>query len=169
MRDLERARESWQEVKQYGSLRELSDAVRLNGSSSIATRGCRSACWKTFLLFDTLDTTIWPRTLSSSRSAYNSLRTHFLRHLENPDELALGYDPLSEETEVSVPVSVPREFYTRRRLSCESPRHGNRFTKTRDFEPRSCKMLNAACQRTCTFVSRRPSGCSWTSSSFSPN
>lgn len=101
MRDLESARECWKELSQYSSLRELKEAVRLDGSDSITTTGCRTVCWKVFLLFDTLETSSWQRTLSSSRSAYNALRTHFLRHLENPDELTASYDPLSEDNEVS--------------------------------------------------------------------
>ena len=101
MRDLESARRSWHELKQCQSLRDLREAVRLDGSSSIATTGCRSACWKAFLLFDTLDTTSWTRTLSSSRSAYNSLRFHFLRDPENDDEGGSSYDPLHEDAQVS--------------------------------------------------------------------
>ncbi len=100
MRSLDDARNAWDEVRQYQTLKELREAVRLDGTSSIATTGGRSACWKVFLLFESLDTSTWIRTLSSARSAYNSLKSHFLRHIENPDELTSGYDPLSGETEV---------------------------------------------------------------------
>lgn len=101
MRSLDSARDSWSELTSYASLKELKEAVRLDGDTSIASAGNRSACWKVFLLFEDLNTTTWIRTLSSTRSAYNSLKSHFLRHIENPDELTAGYDPLSEETEVS--------------------------------------------------------------------
>lgn len=101
MRPLDDARGSWEEVKQYQTLRQLKDAVRLDGDHSIATSGGRSTCWKAFLLFDSADTSTWPRILSSSRSAYNALRAHFLKHLENPDEVTAGYDPLSVDNEVS--------------------------------------------------------------------
>jgi TBC1 domain family protein 5 len=100
MRSLDDASDAWNEVKQYQTLNELREAVRLDGASSIATTGGRSLCWKVFLLFETLDTSTWIRTLSSARSAYNSLKSHFLRHIENPDELTTGNDPLSGETEV---------------------------------------------------------------------
>lgn len=101
MRSLEHARTSWQELHQYKSLRQLKDAVRLSdGRTSIATRGLRSACWKAFLLFDTLDLDEWQRTLASSRSAYNSLHAHFFRFVENPDADSAGLDPLSQDTEV---------------------------------------------------------------------
>ena len=100
MRSLDEARVAWNEVRQSKTLKELKEAVRLDGDVSIATVGGRSACWKVFLLFETLDTSTWIRTLSSARSAYNSLKSHFLRHIENPDELTSGNDPLSGETEV---------------------------------------------------------------------
>ncbi|USW48174.1 Putative Rab-GTPase-TBC domain-containing protein [Septoria linicola] len=101
MRSLKSARASWQELHQFKSLRQLKDAVRLNGHTSIATSGLRSACWKAFLLFDTLDLDEWQRTLASSRSAYNSLHAHFFRFVENPDADAAGFDPLSQNTENS--------------------------------------------------------------------
>lgn len=101
MRNIEQAQTSFQELKHVGSLQELKNAVRLDGSASIATAGCRSACWKTFLLFETMDVASWQRVLSSSRSAYNSIRAHFLRPLENQDEVEAGHDPLNDGTEVS--------------------------------------------------------------------
>ncbi|KAK5122254.1 hypothetical protein LTR85_004164 [Meristemomyces frigidus] len=101
MRSLRDASTSWQELKQYHSLAELRESVRLDGhTSAAASAGLRSACWKAFLLFDSVETATWPKTLASSRSAYNSLRLHFLQYLENPaDDLEAGYDPLSEDAE----------------------------------------------------------------------
>lgn len=98
MRSLDSARDGWEELKQYRDIQALRIAVRLDGHSSAPSSGLRSACWKAFLLFEDIDTAQWPRTLLSSRSAYNSLRMHFLRQIENPDEHA---DPLSDETDVS--------------------------------------------------------------------
>ena len=107
MRSLDSAKRSWQELKRYQSLQELKEAVRLDGRTSIATEGCRSACWKAFLLFDTVDVSTWQRTLASARSAYSSLRSHCLRHLENPDELEAGsYDPLGGDADVSNTVKL---------------------------------------------------------------
>lgn len=101
MRSLQSASESWQEFKKYHSLQELKEAVRLDGRhASAASTGLRSACWKAILLFESVNTEEWPKTISSSRSAYNSLRMHFLKHLENPDEIADSADPLSEDNEV---------------------------------------------------------------------
>lgn len=98
MRSLQSASSSWQELKAYHSLPELREAVRLDGrSSAAASAGLRSACWKAFILFDSVETSTWPKDLAASRSAYNSLRMHFLQHLENQDE----FDPLSQDAEVS--------------------------------------------------------------------
>lgn len=105
MRSLEQARESWQELSRYKSLRDLKDAVRLDAGSSAATRGLRSACWKAFLLCDSVDVAEWQRTLASSRSAYNSLRAHFFRYIDNPYDVGAGHDPLSQDAEVWFAVS----------------------------------------------------------------
>jgi len=103
MRTLQDASASWQELKRYSSLAELREAVRLDGGhvSPAAAAGLRSAIWKAFLVFESVDTAQWPNTLAASRSAYNSLRTHFLRYVENPDELEGGDDPLNDSPDVS--------------------------------------------------------------------
>lgn len=100
MRKLDDAKTSWQELAQYKTLRELKDGVRLDEHSSAATNGLRSICWKAFLLFDSLDVEDWQRTLASSRSAYNSLRAHFFRYIDNPEEIGSGFDPLTQDAEV---------------------------------------------------------------------
>ncbi|KAK3674677.1 hypothetical protein LTR78_005399 [Recurvomyces mirabilis] len=94
MRSLEDASASWQELKQYRTLSDLRQATRVTDTlpSHIAGAGLRSAAWKSFLLFDSVDTAEWPKVLAASRSAYESLRTHFLRHLDNPDEYGGGDD-----------------------------------------------------------------------------
>lgn len=101
MRSLDSARLSWQALQKFKTLSDLKDAVRIqDGRPTGLPSGLRSVCWKTFLLFGTIDTAAWPRMLSSSRSAYNALRTHFLSHIEHPDELGAANDPLSEDNEV---------------------------------------------------------------------
>lgn len=100
MRTLGSARDSWQELQRYSSLRDLKDAVRLESDSSVATTGLRSACWRAFLLWDSLDIAESQRILAASRSAYNSLRTHFFRFIENPDDVGAQVDPLSQDAEV---------------------------------------------------------------------
>jgi TBC1 domain family protein 5 len=53
-----------------------------------------------FLLFQNADQSSWFQTLADSRSAYDSLRVHFLRAIDNPDEVDSDIDPLSEHEEV---------------------------------------------------------------------
>lgn len=101
MRSLKIARDSWRELQNYSNLRDLKDAVRLDSNSSFATTGGRSLCWRAFLLFnDNLDPDEWLRILGASRSAYNSLRTHFFRFIDNPDDVGAQFDPLSQDAEV---------------------------------------------------------------------
>jgi hypothetical protein len=91
MRTLEDASASWQQLKQYRNLADLRQGVRISHTalpSPIVSAGLRSATWKTFLLFQSLATAEWPKTLAASRSAYESLRSHLLRHLDNPDEVS---------------------------------------------------------------------------------
>ncbi|EMD00564.1 hypothetical protein BAUCODRAFT_173922 [Baudoinia panamericana UAMH 10762] len=107
MRTLQDASASWQELKQYSTIAELEEAVRIDGGhfSPAAAAGLRSVCWKAFLLFDSVDAVTWPKTLASARSAYDSLRMHFLRHLENPDDMEGGQDPLSADSESTSPAA----------------------------------------------------------------
>ncbi|KAK0259144.1 hypothetical protein B0A54_16021 [Friedmanniomyces endolithicus] len=108
MRSLQDASASWQDLKQYKTLKDLQEAVRLDGghTSPAASSGLRSACWKTFLLFDSVDTVIWPKTLASSRSAYNSLRMHFLSQLDNQDELS---DPMDDEADSATWTAIHKD------------------------------------------------------------
>ncbi|MCJ1307338.1 hypothetical protein MMC25_000984 [Agyrium rufum] len=46
-----------------------------------------------FLLFENLDQSTWLKTLEDSRSAYSSLREHFLRYIESTDDM----DPLADD------------------------------------------------------------------------
>jgi len=107
MRSLQDASTSWQDLKQYKTLADLRDAVRLDGghTSPAASSGLRSASWKAFLLFDSLDTAEWPKSLAAARSAYNSLRMHFFRNLDHQDELADPFDEDDGEVRPSPAVS----------------------------------------------------------------
>lgn len=53
-----------------------------------------------FLLFKDLEKSTWAKTLSDSRSAYTSLKDHFLKNIENPDDLS-AEDPLTDTETVS--------------------------------------------------------------------
>ena len=54
-----------------------------------------------FLVFKSLEKSTWAKTLSDSRSAYISLREHFLKYIENPDDLS-AEDPLTDTETVSL-------------------------------------------------------------------
>lgn len=58
-----------------------------------------------FLLFENLDKSTWKKTLRDSRSAYSSLRDHFLRDIEHPDGLS-ATDPLTDDETVSLTASA---------------------------------------------------------------
>ncbi|KAB8297186.1 hypothetical protein EYC80_002564 [Monilinia laxa] len=98
MRSLEESRARWQvTMKSATSLAELKKSVRLDGEDSPCKGGLRSICWKTFLLFQSTEITTWARGLGDSRSAYTSLREHFLRFIEHPHELGSSLDPLDDD------------------------------------------------------------------------
>jgi len=95
-------RKYWSALESQTSLSALRSTLSENGSleKSLAS-GLRSICWKSFLFFEDLDFSSWPARLRDSRDAYVSLRNHYLRNLERPDEVDLFLDPLSADTDVS--------------------------------------------------------------------
>ncbi|CZS93540.1 hypothetical protein WAI453_001068 [Rhynchosporium graminicola] len=97
MRSLEEARLRWQVTTSHAaSLDSLKKSVKVDSDVSPCTSGLRSVCWKAFLLFQSTDVTSWSRALDDSRSAYTSLREHFLRYIENPNEVTSALDPLDD-------------------------------------------------------------------------
>ncbi|PBP28711.1 RabGAP/TBC, partial [Diplocarpon rosae] len=91
----------WQITLEHAvSLDSLKRSARVDSEGSLCVSGLRSVCWKaglTFLLFQTTETTGWSRALVDSRGAYASLREHFLRYIENPDEVGSALDPLDDD------------------------------------------------------------------------
>lgn len=86
------------------SISDLRAAVRLQEGENPCLNGSRSICWKAFLLFENLDKSTWTKTLSDSRTAYTSLREHFLRDIEHPDDVS-AIDPLTDdESSLKVPM-----------------------------------------------------------------
>ncbi|KAF2805156.1 RabGAP/TBC [Mytilinidion resinicola] len=98
MRTLDEARKCWPQLDEVTSISQLRKAVSSPDKPRI-TSGLRSICWKIFLLFNNLDRTSWPTALVDSRTAYDSLRSHFLRAIEHPNEIESAVDPLSEHEE----------------------------------------------------------------------
>lgn len=81
----------------------------LEGWSSYTSR--KSCCLmrgnlaQTFLLFQSVDTKTWLRTLNDSRGAYSALRKHFLQYIDHPDTVAS--DPLGDDSNVSTNMTQP--------------------------------------------------------------
>lgn len=99
MRTLEEAKDGqWLRLTACSSLGDLK--LHVHEEPSETSLSSRSIYWKAFLLFDGCDQAEWLRRLVDSRSAYVSLRAHFLRAIDHPDEVEAGLDPLSEDQEV---------------------------------------------------------------------
>ncbi|KAH8673560.1 rab-GTPase-TBC domain-containing protein [Xylariales sp. PMI_506] len=91
----------WEETIKYSSsLSDLQRAVRYNGPSSPCVAGCRSICWKAFVLGRGSTTANWSHTLLESRSTYASLREHFLKYIQHPEYLSnASADPLADDAD----------------------------------------------------------------------
>ncbi|TKA74040.1 hypothetical protein B0A49_02725 [Cryomyces minteri] len=99
MRSLEDANRCGLLMDKLKCLSDLRALVRVGNGTVPLAAGLRSTCWKAFLLFESTDRTKWPAILADSRAAYVSLRSHFLRAIEHPDEIESAIDPLSESDE----------------------------------------------------------------------
>ncbi|OAL52858.1 RabGAP/TBC [Pyrenochaeta sp. DS3sAY3a] len=95
MRSVIEAEKSWRQLDDFHSLTDLKIHVSAHKQPQI-TAGLRSVCWKIFLVFKTLDRSSWPTHLAQARKTYESLRTHYLRAIQHPDEFESSVDPLSE-------------------------------------------------------------------------
>ncbi|KAK2011449.1 WD repeat domain-containing protein [Colletotrichum eremochloae] len=101
MRTLDEAQTRWAEtLKNAGTFSELQNAVRYNGPSSPCITGCRSVCWKAFLLLQDVNPSDWLHGVSELRSYYSQRRDHFLKFIKHPEELAkVAIDPLTDDPE----------------------------------------------------------------------
>lgn len=102
MRSLVESTTRWQETtKHSSSLADLQRAVKFNGPNSPCVAGCRSICWKAFLLgHGSGAATNWSHSLLESRSTYASLRDHFLKYIKHPEYLAsVETDPLADDAD----------------------------------------------------------------------
>ncbi|KAL8854814.1 MAG: hypothetical protein Q9221_000320, partial [Calogaya cf. arnoldii] len=80
---------------QNTKISDLRTAVKDTNGNSPSVKGLRSICWKAFILFENLDKSTWTKTLTDSRSAYGTLRDHFLKDIEHPDNISA--DPLTAD------------------------------------------------------------------------
>ncbi|KAH8708554.1 rab-GTPase-TBC domain-containing protein [Phaeosphaeriaceae sp. PMI808] len=98
MRPVSEAERHWRQLDDFHSLTDLKIHVSSHKEPRV-TAGLRSVCWKIFLVFKTLDRSSWPTPLTNARKSYHSLRTHYLRAIQHPDEFESSVDPLSENDE----------------------------------------------------------------------
>ncbi|KLU81272.1 hypothetical protein MAPG_00363 [Magnaporthiopsis poae ATCC 64411] len=100
MRSLDEMRGRWQETVKHSGFAELQRAVKFNGPESPCIAGCRSVCWKAFLLFQAVPAADWSHILLESRNSYSSLRDRQLLYIKHPEKLAeLPLDPLADVPE----------------------------------------------------------------------
>ncbi|KAL6809203.1 RabGAP/TBC [Trichoderma sp. SZMC 28013] len=101
MRSLAETQARWQATQTHcASVEDLQNAVRHNGPSSPCLSGCRSVCWKIFLLSKDGDNIKigWPQSLREKRESYNERRDHFLKFINHPEALTeLTIDPLADD------------------------------------------------------------------------
>ncbi|KAG6051676.1 hypothetical protein E4U17_006110 [Claviceps sp. LM77 group G4] len=101
MRSFEETRSRWQITQKHNtSLDELQSAVRNNGCSSPCLVGCRSVCWKVFLLSTKPSQSSWIGAVQGSRRDYQESRDHLLKYIQHPEALnELAIDPLADDPE----------------------------------------------------------------------
>ncbi|QUC19438.1 uncharacterized protein UV8b_03679 [Ustilaginoidea virens] len=102
MRSLEETQSRWQITHDIisSSLQDLRLAVKCNGLSSPCLSGCRSVCWKAFLLSSVDSAKSWEQALEQGRKDYQKHREYFLRYIQHPEALAeLAVDPLTDDPE----------------------------------------------------------------------
>ncbi|PSR94246.1 rab-GTPase-TBC domain-containing protein [Coniella lustricola] len=99
MRTIQDSRTRWEEtLKQSTNFADLQRAVKFNGPASPCVAGCRSVCWKAFLLFKDADAATWSHVLLENRNTYSALREHYLKYIKHPELLTeLPLDPLADE------------------------------------------------------------------------
>ncbi|KAK3322556.1 rab-GTPase-TBC domain-containing protein [Apodospora peruviana] len=99
MWSLAEAKSRWEEtVRKSDNISELRRAVKSNGPKSPCQSGCRSVCWKVFLLFRDTPTAHWSEILRESRNTYSSVCAQHLKFIKHPEQLtALSVDPLADD------------------------------------------------------------------------
>ncbi|KAI9166834.1 TBC1 domain family member [Paramyrothecium foliicola] len=101
MRPPEETLRLWQETRaNYADIDHLRREVKSTGSANPCVSGCRSACWKAFLLSKEKSWESWHQRLRTSRKGYARQREHFLKYIKHPEALAeVTIDPLADDPE----------------------------------------------------------------------
>ncbi|KAF2664028.1 RabGAP/TBC [Microthyrium microscopicum] len=99
MKTLQQVSVSWNQYLGYRDVSSLNEALWRAETTPKFIEDLRSVYWKICLLFQaTLDTSTCLPLLRDSRTAYASLRAHFLKAIDNPGVIdETGTDPLSED------------------------------------------------------------------------
>ncbi|KAM7202104.1 TBC1 domain family member 5 [Naviculisporaceae sp. PSN 640] len=99
MRSLDEAKSRWEAtVTTRESVGELRRAIKFDGSANPCQTGCRSVCWKAFLLFRDEAPANWSKILRESRDFYSLVCAEHLRFIKHPEQLtALSIDPLADD------------------------------------------------------------------------
>ena len=97
MRSADETIRRWRSLFETSVGVDLREAIRDESGVDPCESGLRSVCWKSFLLLGPLSARTWPKRLAESRSAYNSLRDHFLRFIDHPNDLHSSTDPLADD------------------------------------------------------------------------
>ncbi|KAF4581880.1 TBC1 domain family member 5 [Ophiocordyceps camponoti-floridani] len=97
MRSIDETLSRWKATVECGdSLADLQGAVRNNGPASPCLIGCRSVCWKTFILAVPLAEL--SQALQDGRREYGQRRSQLLNFIEHPEALTqLSIDPLTDD------------------------------------------------------------------------
>lgn len=143
----------WHEtIRHSTSLSDLQRAVKFNGPSSPCVAGCRSVCWKAFLLGQGSGLSSWSHALLESRSTYSSLRDHFLKYIKHPEYLAnVSSDPLADDADVSSHAPSPSPHRPRHvhHAHIAGSHRGIRCDRMRPYGPRSCRTSSACLMSPC--------------------
>jgi TBC1 domain family member 5 len=97
MRPLSDIQKRWETFFENSIGVDLRTSVREGDGVDPCENGLRSVCWKSFLLYGPISQSTWPKKLAESRSAYVSLRDHFLRFIDHPNDLHSTADPLADD------------------------------------------------------------------------
>ncbi|KAK5098140.1 hypothetical protein LTR70_004385 [Exophiala xenobiotica] len=97
MRQLQDIEKRWSILFNTSIAVDLRQATRDDGDFDPCEDGLRSVCWKSFLLTGPLSKASWSRKLKDQRSGYASLRDHFLKYIDNPNDLHSSADPLADD------------------------------------------------------------------------
>ncbi|KAK0389508.1 hypothetical protein NLU13_3083 [Sarocladium strictum] len=101
MRPLEESRMRWRETLAHSAtMEDLQRACKSNSASSPCVTGCRSVCWKTFILSENGSTSSWIQILRDGRAAYSKDRDRLLQFIKHPEALNdLAIDPLADDAD----------------------------------------------------------------------